>query len=800
MKKTFTCFSKFFCFLLFLSFSTNLLAQPANDRCENATSITLEADPASIVYVDGDTRMAEDATAINANYPNVCSGSWYTDDVWFTVTTGATLPTYGLTIQTEVGSMSSDVVDHGMAIYESCAAGSTPIDCFSDAPGRRTMSVPSACLSPNTSYLIRIWSAGNQVTNQGTFRIGAYEADGPLFTSVDIVLWEEDFEGGMGDWTTNSVTDTAEVWRWYAPGEGVLSAFGGSNDLTTPRSACTAKMGFPGGWYQSFMTGNPDTIPPNNANYKDLNADLISPAIDLSAITAPVSLKFDQVARKLNPNAGTDPHMYVSFSYDDGVTWADTIEINGEIAANDPARQTTDKVNLGDAASGSSAVRIKFTYDMDFYYWIIDNVQLIEREANNIQANSNWYAVAHNALTPKSQVLPIGFMIDVENVGALPQPNTNLNVTVTNSAMETVFNENLSYGTVEPGTIVENIIMPEYYTPADAVDTYVATYTVSSDSVDFDETNNDVSFRFDVTENTFAREFNENIAGITPGDENVINWTYGVFYHVPNGDGFQLDNVLFNIANADQVVDGNVSVTLYKWEDQNNDGIATANERGVSTATPPITGAILANGSHAIVAGETDIVLELENWDDDQLPVLLEDGANYIIACAFTSPAGSTTQIALGSTSGDDNNTDYQAMGFIQESLGLPFYNNFFGSEATFDAELTSGWAWAPRIRMNIEESEIIDAVDALDKANKIDIFPNPASDVINLKLELASTFDNGIVKITDAAGKTLRVQEYSNIQNELFTYDVSSFAAGTYFVQFVSEEGTRTERFTIAR
>ena len=801
MKKTFTYFSNFFCFLLLLSFSTNLLAQPANDRCENAIALTLEADPASIVYVDGDTRDSEDATVIAADYPTVCSGSWYTDDVWFKVTTGSTLPTYGLVIQTEVGSVSTDLLNHGMAIYEDCNAGSIPLDCFSDAPGRRTMSIPSACINPDTEYLVRIWSAGNMATNQGTFRIGAYEADGPLFTSVDIVLWEEDFEGGMGDWTTSSTTDTAEIWRWYGQGEGIPNAFGGSIDLTTPRSSCTAKMALPGGWYQTFMTGNPDTIPPSNANYKDLNADLISPAIDLSAVNAPVSLKFDQVSRKLNPN-GANPHMYVSFSYDDGVTWADTIEINSEIAANDPARQTTDKINLGDAAAGSSAVRIKFTYDMDFYYWIIDNVQLIEREANNIQANSNWYAVAHNALTPRTQLSPIGFMIDVENVGAKDQTNTNLNVTVANSAGAEVFNENLSYGTVPAGTIVENQILPQYYTPdATAPDTYVGTYTVSTDSVDFDDTNNSVSFRFDVSENTFAREFNENIVGITPGDADVINWTYGVFYHVPNGSGYALTDVLFNIANADQVVDGNVNVTLYKWEDQNADGIAQANERGVSTATPPITGAIVANGTHAIAAGETDIIIALENWDEPEDPVLFEDGASYIIACAFTSPAGSTTQIALGSTSGDNNNTDYQAMGFIQNELGLPFYNNMFGSEATFDAELSSGWAWAPRIRMNIEEAPIIDAVeDALDEANKIDVFPNPASEIISLKLELASNFESGIVKITDATGKTIRLQEYSNIQNETFTYDVSEYAAGTYFVQFVSEEGTRTERFTIAR
>ena len=796
MKKTFTSFSKLLCFLLFLSFSTNSLAQPANDRCENATTIMLAADAASIVYVDGDTRDTEDATMV-AGYPDVCSGSWYTDDVWYTFSTGATVPEFGIVVQTEVGSVSTDVVNHGMGVYNDCAEGSAPIDCFSDAPGRRTMEIPPSCLAPNSDYMVRIWSAGNTMADQGTFRVGAYEAEGPFFNSTDVVIWEEDFEGGIGDWTTSSNTDTLEVWRWYAPGEAVPNAFGGVDDLTTPRSACNAKMGFPGGWYQTGMTGNSDSIP---ATYFDYIADLVTPTIDLSATTAPVSVKFDQVSRKLNPN-GANPHMYVSFSYDDGVTWADTAEVNFQIAANDPARQSTDKFKLGDAAIGNSAVKVKFTYDMDFYYWIIDNVQIVETEANNMQANQNWYAVAHNALTPKTQLSPIGFMIDVENVGAEEQTSVNLNMTVTNSTGATVFTEDLDYGSIAGGSIVENQIMANTFLPDEVADSYVATYSVSANETDFDDSNNSQSFRFDVTEATFAREFNENIVGITPGDDAVINWSYGAYYYVPNGAGYVCQDVLFNISNADQVVDGNVNVTLYKWEDQNDDGNAQANERGVLTATPPITGAIVGNGTHTIAAGETDIVIQLENWDDDSMPVFLEDDAHYIIVCAFTSPSGSTTQIAIGSTSGDDNNTDYQAMNFVQGEFGKPFYNNFFGSEATFDAELTFGWAWAPRIRMNIAEAPIIDGTeDPLSEDNKIAVFPNPASDMINLKLELTDVFEEGVVKITDATGKVMSVRSYDNIQNELFTYDVSQYAAGTYFVQFISEAGNRTTRFTVVR
>ena len=172
-----------------------------------------------------------------------------------------------------------------------------------------------------------------------------------------------------------------------------------------------------------------------------------------------------------------------------------------------------------------------------------------------MQANQNWYAVAHNSVTPLTQLSPIGFMIDIENIGAEEQTDVNVNMSITNLAGETVFTDDLDYGNVASGSLVENMIMNNTFTPPGVADSYTATYSVSSNETDFDVTNNDISFRFDVSDNTFAREFNENIVGISPADDAVINWSYGAYYYVPNGEGFEVTDILFNIANADQVID-----------------------------------------------------------------------------------------------------------------------------------------------------------------------------------------------------------------------------------------------------
>ena len=369
--------------ILLVFFPLSIFAQPSNDRCDNPIPIPLAQNAASIIYIDGDTRMTEDATLIQDSFPQVCSGQFFKDDVWFSFTIGDTLPLTCITIQTEVGSINTDLLNPGMAVYySSCDENEVPIECFSDAPGRRTIRLPPSCLSQNTTYLVRIWSAGNTPEDSGTFRIGAYINDSTPLQSSDIILWQDDFENGMGDWSTNSFTTPDENWRYYQSDEPLLNAFGGDYDLDLTTSLCTGRVGFPGGWYQTFMTGNPDTVPQSVMDYMDLHSDLISPTINLSGVNTPVSLKFDQATRKLTAN-NDSLHMYISFSYDNGTTWTDTIELNDDLPPNNPQRNTTEEIFLSSDVMNNPNLKIKFTYDMDFYFWMIDNVRLIVRDSSH---------------------------------------------------------------------------------------------------------------------------------------------------------------------------------------------------------------------------------------------------------------------------------------------------------------------------------------------------------------------------------------------------------------------------------
>jgi hypothetical protein len=304
--------------------------------------------------------------------------------------------------------------------------------------------------------------------------------------------------------------------------------------------------------------------------------ELISPVLDLSTLvpagTAGVSVLFYQTTRQFQST------YYVSYTNDGGGTWND-IEINDEFIVNSATFNVYKRVFLPGADLTSTNFQFKFRYEGNYYFWIIDDVQLIETEANNMQANT-FFSIAPNLLTPQTQTDSVRFLIDVANVGATDQTGVNVNVNVTNSTGTEVFNEDLAYGDVAANFVDENRIFPQHFLPPATEDVYTAVYSVSADEADFDDTNNSQQFSFTVTDSVFAKEDGTGLFGATPNGATGVDWTLATTYFVRNGEDpvdtnvkYECTSVLIGLDNLIDNVGGFVSVYLYEWEDVNNDGI-----------------------------------------------------------------------------------------------------------------------------------------------------------------------------------------------------------------------------------
>ena len=794
MKNNFTIISRSFPLVVLLFSSMSLFGQPANDNCDAPAPMTLSADEASCVWFDGDTRMAQDATVLT-NTPDVCSGSWYTDDVWFSFSTGATISEGGIVVQTEFGSQPDDVSGIGMSFYTNdCDPSNIEFQCFSSGDGSTNSLNLNCGLEPNTSYLVRVWSGGNTTDSEGTFRICAYEAEAA--TSNANVFWgdvvgEGDFDGGLNDWTTTSDApcDTLDLWQWVPSGSTLES--------TVPNSFGDASSAAPTGC-TGAVTFNSDGFDQTGTCGATQIGELISPVLDLSAIvpagTAGVSVLFYQTTRQYQST-------YIVSYTNDGTTWNDIV-INDEFVINSATFNEWKRVFLPGADLTSTNFQFKFRYEGNYYFWIVDDVQLIETEANNLQANT-FYAIAPNLLTPASQTDSVRFLIDVQNIGASAQTNSNVNMNIVNSVGVEAYNEDLSYGTIPANFLDENRIFPGHFLPDAVVETYTGTYTVSADGDDFDLSNNTQSFSFQITDSTFAKEEATNLFGANPVNEPTFNWTMATSYFVRNGEDpvdpntkYECSSVLVGLENLADNVGGFVTIYLYEWEDVNNDGISQSGERDGSAG-----GKIVGNYTYEILAGTDDVLdllVSLENFDGDAGdPIQLKANTNYVLSAGLTS-AG-TSKIELSST----NDNELNATGFLTDSLtNIPRYSAFWNvSEG--DGGISNDLSplnVAPRMRMHVSEFFEVNVNNPLDEANNVKVYPNPATEVVNMELDLVENLNNAVVRIVDLNARNVMEVVYENLSSQTLTYSVANLSAGTYFLKIQSDKGYITKKFTVVK
>lgn len=817
MKNKFTSIFKLLSLAFFLCSGVSLFAQPANDLCGGAIEIGIAVDEASCVWVDATTVGTTSASAIAATTPTVCSGSWFEDDVWFSVTTGATVPVTGLVVRTEFGSVAGDVPAVGMAFYNSCDAGAASITCFSSAvPEQNSFEIAPNCLAPNTSYLVRVWSGVSPADNTGTFRICAFENPNPVPVELNTVFWEEDFSNGMNGFTSTSQTDPEDVWEWSA--DGTFAGLFGDPiySINGPFSACSPSVGIAAAFYQTNMTGNGDSVIANvpAANYEEYVSELISPDIDLSAVSTPVSVQFDQAYRRLNVSAAGGPIASVSYSVDGGANWTDPVEVNADMEANDPLRDNIVKVPLP-GAEGNANVRVRFIWQGDFYVWVLDRIQIVEADRNEIVALRS--SAGNSYGTPASQIYPVSFLMDIGNNGVSTATGVTATATIEDlSTNATVFSETVNIPNINPFAFADDTdvafdnIWPSSYTPPSVPGAYRGAFTIDSDSLDQNLTNNDLDFEFTITDTVFRKDSFDpvpgstaNLPGILPADP---DWTYGAGYFVPNGDGFYASSVTFAISNTDDplFIGSNIHVILYKWEDINDDGIAQAEERGFGN--PILGGEILGDFTYTIdgteIFEDQDITVVLDNFSSAG-DILLEDNAQYIVAVEMFSPAGNLTPVSIVA----DDEVNYLNSWFVNDSLAsiapgqfFPQWGAFFSNETGFDAELTNDFGFSPHIHLNVNEVITINTKDQLDEANQIQVYPNPANEIVTVDMSLVNTFEKVNVRITDVSGKVLQDVHYQNVLNEQFTYNLNNYAPGTYFIQVNTEEGNRTTRFVVVK
>lgn len=113
------------------------------------------------------------------------------------------------------------------------------------------------------------------------------------------------------------------------------------------------------------------------------------------------------------------------------------------------------------------------------------------------------------------------------------------------------------------------------------------------------------------------------------------------------------------------------------------------------------------------------------------------------------------------------------------------------------DSLHTDGWGnnYNGVVRLHLAGFTSTD--EALDNS-KLSLSPNPASNFINLNLELDEVADLVTVRIMDMNGRLVKTQEFENVQAGTFSFDLSGMANGSYFMGVYTPEGFRAKKFQV--
>jgi len=621
------------------------------------------------------------------------------------------------------------------------------------------------------------------------------------------VIWGDqagqgDFAGGINDWTTNTVScngeeSDAEVWVWNADAIANQGSFGDGAQAIVSPTACNGAMVFDSDYQDNeglAQSGDPSDPAFGSGPCPSIQiAELISPTIDLSSVDAStISLSFYQNTRQF------DSQYFVGYSIDGGETWTDT-EINTNIGGNSLVEEEDifQIIPMTELA-GQSNVKVRFRMIGNYYYWVIDDVKLVEGFSDDLEIVDLFFTPA-SARQPASQVVfdPFFFSADVQNNGTTDQTNVKFfaevwKLTPNADALEELLFVDSSLYEVIPAGVLDTLVIDSLWTPTTEPGAYAIIYTVVQEETDQVPANNSDLYVFEVTETTYAKDLytsDDQISNLGRlsrdfGDESLTH-AYACAYSIgaDTKEEFFLDHISWSSAlpESEGVLDGN-SVEVYLAQVSEAAGAQYENFNFTSTD-------FSADGQLTIIgeqefsfpdgSGQGGILFSttLNNNTDEAItgeePIPLVPGTNYFAMTRYTGASSYVYQV-------------YATEVTYRFLSGLLFLDRWYSGY--------SGNGFAPILRMEMSVTTAIADTPLPD--NTMSVFPNPATAVVQAQFNFETSTD-ATVTLATMEGKVI---EYRNLPlfNQTLSFNTANLAAGMYLMRVTTDEGSKTVKFLV--
>lgn len=487
-----------------------------------------------------------------------------------------------------------------------------------------------------------------------------------------------------------------------------------------------------------------------------------------------VTLEFEQRYRAFNYDK-----TYVELSTDFGTTWTQ-IQINDQVATNDPAIQELVGINISSYVGGQSNVKIRFRWISDSdddsygsgYGWLIDDLKITVPPENDVQNLSSWIygensSGAEYGRTPIAHTEQNYFVgASVYNYGSMAQNNV---------------------------TVSGDFTGPTNFTTSASIN------LIESDSTEIVENLNSISLSVGYYSGIITASSN----GDTLGSGNFDDNTYLRNFEITN-DVYSLDGIGNHPSDYESIgslgsnswtsaADGLVCATLYPFKQQEIVNSVRAYLQSSSVAQSEVilyildslsfTNGLFSNSyfiSEPYLVTPQDIsngyieipVANLSGWDPSTNSSSWENltlpSGSYYAALELYS-GGNTYDIRIL----DDNTVPQPAW---SSAIWFP------GDQA-----YTNGNAFA--IRMNLGSNVSIDE----NNLTKLNLYPNPAKNSINLNI--SNNHLNDYILI-DLSGKVLSTGQFLNSLN----LDLNSCKEGVYILKVENQQNKFVRKITITK
>ncbi|MCX6256463.1 MAG: T9SS type A sorting domain-containing protein [Bacteroidia bacterium] len=575
------------------------------------------------------------------------------------------------------------------------------------------------------------------------------------------VLWSETLGGPAlpTGWTVYDSTGNNYNWKWSNVGPTGAWTHPVPGAYPTPipvLSSTTSANGFmmlPSDYYNTLPSGA------MAATLVTMNAWVKTAAIDCSTFTS-VMVTFQQQFRYCCNESTAVFDLGVST---DGVTWVEHDVRGGQAVNLQTADPDTVLVNITGEAAGHSTVYLRFWQTgLTHYYWMIDDIALIEAPSDDMELNGSHVAsigtystglgnTGYYSQVPLRQIMPMSFVGDTYNNGNNTEHNVSFNTKVYNLAGTQMWTGSAVLASVpfnEYDTLM--IDTPYFIATPNLIETYHTAYSVTQ--TETDQVPADNSYKADtirVSCNVFARDL-------------YYNARIGPMFYTGGTDGDLMGN-MFHTTSLDTVVSLQVYINKHTTALTTMIGYVFSVDESTGTKTQQI-----ASLEYTILATDTNKWVELTLIPYNPGDNILVANKDYIagVECYY-----GTDTLLIGA---DNTTTD-----------------NFNDSESL----IRLGGTWyridiCPMIRMK-DNKNCSDNVPEIHKG-QVKIYPNPSRDIINIV-----SSRNSSIYVFDMLGNLV---SHIDKSDAFTTINLSGCSSGMYMVKVVSSDQVHTEKINLLK